>query len=319
MRKVIDITIKVIAWLLIVAILAVVGYFGYLLYKNDFSFTKTFGIGVSEKLVEEKEIESLNELNIDYNTATVEIKKSEDGKIKIELYCDRDCDHSIDDGKEEIVEQQLEEQEENKQEENQVIEQNKLQEEQETGDKKEAEPEPSIIKVSLNEKKLKFWKRLFNHKVSRILVYLPEDYEGTININGDVGDINIDDYKYMVLKTKLNVGDFYVDGIKDANIDLDVGSVKVKNTYSHFEIKVNTGNVHMKEATVLVDSKIDVDVGNVKVEETNDIKVETKVDAGKANVNVNNNEAEIKLNITVNVGNINVNEEKKVEEDPKES
>ena len=75
----------------------------------------------------------------------------------------------------------------------------------------------------------------------------------------------------------------------------------------------------MKEVAVLVDSTINVDVGNVRVEETNDIKVETKVDAGKANVNINNEEAEIKLNITVRVGNINVNEEKKVEEEPKES
>ena len=269
---------KVIAWILIVAIIAITGYFGYLFYKNDFSFKKTFGIGVSEKLIEEKEIETFKELNIEFNSSDVDIKPSEDEKIKIALYSDREGNHEI-----------------------------------------TLNEEDGTVKVVLNEKKLGFWKRLFNHKVSRILVYLPKDYEGIINIDGNVGDINIDSYQYGILKAKLNVGDIYVDGIKDASVDLDVGSVKVKNAYSHFDIKVNTGNVHMKEVTVLVDSKIDVDVGNVKVEETNDIKVETKVDAGKANVNVNNTEAEIKLNIKVNVGNINVNEEKKVEEEPKES
>lgn len=269
---------KVIAWILIVAIIAITGYFGYLFYKNDFSFKKTFGIGVSEKLIEEKEIETVKEINIEFNSSDVDIKSSEDEKIKIALYSDREGNHEI-----------------------------------------TLNEEDGTVKVVLNEKKLGFWKRLFNHKVSRILVYLPKDYEGNINIDGNVGDINIDSYQYGIIKAKLNVGDIYVDGIKDASVDLDVGSVKVKNAYSHFDIKVNTGNVHMKEVTVLVDSKIDVDVGNVKVEETNDIKVETKVDAGKANVNVNNTEAEIKLNIKVNVGNINVNEEKKVEEEPKES
>ena len=269
---------KIIAWLLIVAIIAVTGYFGYLFYKNDFSFKKTFGIGVSEKLIEEKEIETLKEINIEFNSSDVDIKQSEDEKIKISLYSDREESHEI-----------------------------------------TLNEEEGIVKIVLKEKKLGFWKRLFNHKVSRVLVYLPKDYEGSINIDGNVGDITLDSYQYGLLKTKLNVGDIYVDGIKDANIDLNVGSVKVKNAYSHFDIKVNTGNVHMKEVAVLVDSTINVDVGNVRVEETNDIKVETKVDTGKANVNINNEEAEIKLNITVRVGNINVNEEKKVEEEPKES
>ncbi len=318
MRKVIDITIKVVAWLLIVAILGVVGYFGYLLYKNDFSFNKTFGIGVSEKLVEEKEIESLTELQIDYNTAKVEIKKSEDGKIKIEMYCDRDCDHSIDTGKEEIVEQQFEDETE-KIVEQQLEDTEEINEEEETGDKKVAAPEPSIVKVTLNEKKLKFWKRLFNHKVSRILVYLPEEYEGKVTINGDVGDISVGDYKFMILKTKANVGDIYIDGAKDCDVDLDVGSIKVRTTYSNFNIKLNTGDVRMKEPTVLVNSKIEVDVGNVKIDETNDIKIVGNVEVGKVNINVNNEQSEIELNVKTNVGNININESKKTEEEKKDN
>lgn len=257
------ILVKIIAGLLITAIILVVGYFGYLFYKNGFDFNKTFGIGVSEKLIEEKEIETLKEIDIKFNTSNVEIKHSEDDKFKVMLYSDRVDTHSIN------------------------VEEGKLE-------------------VSINEKKLKFWKRLFNHKISRILIYVPKDFEGNITIDGDVGDIDIDDYQFTILNTKLNIGDIYVDGIKDTTIDLDVGSVKVKKVYSNFNIKVNTGDVRMKEANILVDSSIKVDIGNVRIEETNDIKINTKVDVGKVDVEKNNEEGFSKLDINVNVGNITV-------------
>ena len=268
------ILVKIIVGLLITAILLVVGYFGYLFYKNGFDFNKTFGIGVSENLIEEKEVEVLKEIDIKFNTSNVEIKHSEDDKYKVMLYSDRVDTHSIN-----VIEGKLE--------------------------------------VSINEKKLKFWKRLFNHKISRILIYVPKDFEGNITIDGDVGDITLDDYRYTVLKTKLNVGDIYVDGIKDATIDLDIGSAKVKNAYSNFNIKVNTGDVRMKEANILVDSSIKVDIGNVIIEETNDININTKVDVGKVDVKRNDEEAFNKLDIEVNVGKITVlaKEEEKKEND----
>ena len=266
--------VKVVAGILIAIIIAITAYFGY---KSGFSFNKMFGIGVSEKLKEEKEIETLKEINIDFNTCDVEIKHSEDEKIKISIYSDRDGKYSID------------------------------------------VDEEGTAKVELNEKKLKFWKRLFNHKISRVVVLLPKDYEGNIKINGDVGDINVGDYQFSILDTKLNVGDIYVDGIKDATLDLDVGSIKVKKAYSHFDIKLNTGDVRMKEATVLVDSSITVDVGSVRIEETNDVKIEGNVDVGKVNVKYNTETALINLNIKTNVGDINVNENKVVEEEKKKS
>lgn len=257
------VVVKIIAGLLIAAILVVVGFFGYKLYQNGFDFKKTFGIGISERLIDEKEITIAKDIYIRFNTSNVEIKNSEDNKVKVLIYSDREGEHSI-------------------------------------------REEDGIVNISINEKKLKFWKRLFNHRISRILVYLPKDFEGKISINGDVGDITLNDYKYAILDTKLNVGDIYVDGIKDATIDLDVGSVKLKNAYSNFNIKVNTGDVRMKEAIILKDSSIDVDIGDVKIEQTNDIKIDTKVDVGKADIAKNNEESQVTLKITCNVGNITV-------------
>ena len=265
------IVVKIIAGLLITGILVIVGYFVYKLYKNDFSFAKTFGIGVSEKLVEEKELDNFKELYIDFNTSNVEIKHSEDNKFKISIYSDREGTHSI-------------------------IE------------------DVGVVRVVINEKKLKFKERLFNHKISRVLVYIPKDYEGKININGDVGDIDIDNYQYALLSVKLNVGDVYIDGIKSVDADLDVGNLKIKKTYSDFKLKVNTGDIRIKEATALVDSTINVDVGNVKIEETNDILIKTISDVGKTNVEKNNLASPTILLIEVKVGKIDVlapQEEKK--------
>ena len=266
---------KIVVGILITIIIGITAYLGYLFYKNDFSFNKMFGIGVSDKLKEEKELENLKELNIDFNTCDVEVKHSEDEKTKILIYSDRDGTYSID------------------------------------------VDEEGIAKIVLNEKKLKFWKRLFNHKISKVLVLLPKDYEGNLIVNGDVGDINVGDYQFSILNAKLNVGDIYVDGIKDATLNLDVGSIKLKKAYSHFGIKLNTGDVRMKEATVLVDSSIEVDVGSVKIEETNDIKIIGNVDVGKVNIKHNNEGALINLNIKTNIGDIDVNENKMVEEEKK--
>ena len=270
------IVVKIIAGLLIIAILAVVGYFGYKLYQNGFDFKKTFGIGVSERLIEEKELGTIKELNIEFNTSDVEIKQSEDEKVKIAIYSDRDGEHSI-------VE--------------------------ETG----------IVKVSINEKKLKFWKRLFNHRISKILVYLPKDFEGKINIIGDVGDITISDYQYAMLNAKLNVGDIYVDGIKEANVILNVGSYKQKMVYSNFNIRVDTGDVRMKEILLLKESNITVSIGDVKIEKTNDIKIESNVEVGKEDIQKNNEGSDITLKVNVKVGDITIlapqEEEKKENND----
>ena len=73
----------------------------------------------------------------------------------------------------------------------------------------------------------------------------------------------------------------------------------------------------MKEATILKDSSIDVNVGDVKIEQTNEVKIETKVDVGKEEVVKNYDDKDITLKITINVGNITVlapTEEEKKEE-----
>ena len=266
------IAVKIIAGLLITAILVVVGYFGYLFYKNDFDFKKMFGIGTSEKLIEEKDIELLKNLEIKFNTGTVDIVPSEDGKIKVMLYSDRECEHSIN------------------------------------------TEELGTAKIEINEKKLSFFKRIFNHKQARILVYIPSDYEGNIDIDGDVGDINIDNYKYSILNTKLNVGDIYIDGIKEATVDLDAGNLKIKQLFSDMDLKVNAGNIKMKEVTLLKNSNIHVNVGNVTIEETNEIKIEADAKVGTKDIKKSDDKAEISLNIIVDVGNITVlapSEEKK--------
>ena len=65
------------------------------------------------------------------------------------------------------------------------------------------------------------------------------------------------------------------------------------------------------------DSTIDVNIGDVRIEQTNEVKIETKVDVGKEEVTKNYDDKEITLKITVNVGNITVlapvEEEKKEE------
>ena len=155
------IVVKIISGLLITLILLIVGYFGYRFIKNDFDFNKTFGIGVSDKLIEEKELEVFNNILVDFNTSNVEIKHSIDNNYKVLIYSDHLDSHNI-------------------------------------------EVNEEGVKVSLKEKKLRFLDRLFNHKQSLIVIYIPSDYEGNITVNGDVGNLKTDDYvsRYEVTETE---------------------------------------------------------------------------------------------------------------------
>jgi predicted nucleotidyltransferase len=265
------IVVKIISGLLITLILLIVGYFGYRFIKNDFDFNKTFGIGVSDKLIEEKELEVFNNILVDFNTSNVEIKHSIDNNYKVLIYSDHLDSHNI-------------------------------------------EVNEEGVKVSLKEKKLRFLDRLFNHKQSLIVIYIPSDYEGNITVNGDVGNIKTDDYQYALIETKINVGDIYVDGIKEGNSDLDVGSIKVKKLYSNCEVKLNAGDVKMKEVTILKDSIITVDAGNISIDEVNDVKIDAEVDLGDKDIEKSNEEALNTLNVVVRAGNITVHSEKVTEE-----
>ena len=180
-----------------------------------------------------------------------------------------------------------------------------------------------------------------NKKISKIELYLPENYEKEININNKYGDIDIKSFeksniniiedagdikleKANKVDIKNNYGDIKIDEIKQGNIKQSAGDVeinkvdniKIKNNYGdikineiseYIEIDEDAGDVKIKTINITKDSSIKNNVGDIRIEKTNDIYIDAKTDVGSTRINENNHKSDITLKIENNVGDIKVN------------
>ncbi len=169
------------------------------------------------------------------------------------------------------------------------------------------EEENNRVDILLKEEKLGFFKKILNHKVGAIYVYLPKEFESKIIIDCNVGDIKVDNYIYASLKISLDVGDIEIGEIKDLEIKNNIGDIDINKINSYLDIDVDTGDVEINEANLTRNSKIVVNVGEVEIKKAGDLYIEAKSDVGKVDINNNNKDSDVTLDIRVDVGEISVN------------
>lgn len=180
-----------------------------------------------------------------------------------------------------------------------------------------------------------------NNKISKIELYLPENFDKEIYINNNYGDIEIESFENAKLDIKEDAGDIKIEKANIVNINNNYGDIKINeikegtikeaagditiNKVNSIDIKNNYGDTKIEEINEYVridgdagdikiinlnitkDSSIDTNVGDIRIENTNDIYIDAKTDVGSAKVNSNNNKSEITLKIDNNVGDIKVN------------
>jgi len=164
----------------------------------------------------------------------------------------------------------------------------------------------------------------FFRKTSKIYIYVPKEYSNKITINGDVGDIHINDIESSTLKADLNVADIHIDNIDKANIkidtgdlkidtindlvaDLNTGDLKIEYLNNYIDTSLDVGDVKIEYLEINENSKIELQTGDVKIQNTNDIYIDADAKVGDTKIGDNNRKAEIELTIKVNVGDIKVN------------
>ena len=180
-----------------------------------------------------------------------------------------------------------------------------------------------------------------NNKVSKVELYIPEDYEKEIKIDNKYGDIEIASFEKLNLEIKEDAGDIKISSANIVNInnsygDIEIGTIKegnikeaagdikidkvnsidIKNNFGdtkitevneYIKIDADAGDVRINTLNITKDSFIEMNAGDVRIENTNDIYVDAETDVGSAKVNNNNRNAEITLKIENNVGDIKVN------------
>ncbi len=180
-----------------------------------------------------------------------------------------------------------------------------------------------------------------NNKISKVELYLPENYDKEIKIDNKYGDIEIASFeninfdikedagdikieKANIVNINNNYGDIKINEIKNGTIKESAGDVEIQKVDS-IDIKNNSGDVKITEINEYVkidgdagdikieklnitkDSSIDTNVGEVTISKTNDIFIDAETDVGKAKIEENNNKSQITLKIESNVGDIKVN------------
>ena len=181
-----------------------------------------------------------------------------------------------------------------------------------------------------------------NLTIPKIEVYLPSNYDNSVTINNDYGDIEIDNFPYMTLNATLNAGDIKVMSVQFGKIHNDYGDINVIKYSKELNIKQNCGDVNVGEVdnisvsnslgdinidkvntylnissklgdvtidkvNIQTNSQIDSKLGDVSIRTTNDIKIDAKTQLGDTNIRKSNNSSNIILIIKNSLGDITVN------------
>lgn len=146
----------------------------------------------------------------------------------------------------------------------------------------------------------------FNIRLNDIIIYLPKEYEKQIEIDCDLGDIEITSLENASVKIEQNCGDINLGKIKNVEIENDLGTTEIEEVLNSLNIKSNCGDIKINKVTLLENSKIENDLGDVKIGETNDIYIDAHCDLGDEKIKNNTRQAEVTLKIDVDCGDIKV-------------
>lgn len=132
-------------------------------------------------------------------------------------------------------------------------------------------PELEINDNTLILKSLKNVKNLPSDIKNVCYITVPVDTElGSININSDVGDVQIDNMLAQNIILTVSVGDVIVNGsdIKTCDIEASVGDVTLTDTkFDNIQAQVDTGDTQITTTENLSDYSFDIttDVGDISI------------------------------------------------------
>lgn len=158
--------------------------------------------------------------------------------------------------------------------------------------------------VNVKTEKCKFF--CFNKKISKTIVYVPEKYEGKINIKNNFGDITISDYDNAELNIENDFGDIEVGNINVIDAKNDCGDTEIKKVNKSLNVKNDYGDIEINEINITENSYIENDFGDIEIGKTNEINIEAKTSLGDVKIENNYKNSKITLKIKDDCGDIEV-------------
>lgn len=180
----------------------------------------------------------------------------------------------------------------------------------------------------------------FNRDISKVEIYVPKDFDKSLVVVNNYGDIEIDNLQKANIKTKSDCGDILILGANNASIDNDYGDIElgtvlnanikqsagktkidkvdyitVESSYGDIEIdyvgaflnlSADCGDIKINEINLIKDSKIVNNLGSIKIGNTNEIYFDAKTDLGDIDINDNFPKSDITLRLENDCGDIKI-------------
>lgn len=178
----------------------------------------------------------------------------------------------------------------------------------------------------------------FRRTISKVEVYLPQDYAYKIDIKNKYGDIKVNRFMRADISIEENCGNVFVSGAnavvinndygdivldeaKDAKIEESAGDVKigivdilvvsnnlgdisVDKVNQYLDISDDCGDIEIDNVYVTKDSYIKNNLGDIKVNNTNDIYIDATTNLGSVKIDSENKHSNVTLEITNDCGDI---------------
>lgn len=126
-----------------------------------------------------------------------------------------------------------------------------------------------------------------------------------VTVNNSYGNIKIDEASEVNVKE--SAGDVKVGTVKSAQIENNYGDITVENITDSLDISDDCGDIKIDHLNLEKDSHIVNNLGDIKIGSTNDIYIDAKTDLGDVKINNNNHKSDITLKLENDCGDIKVN------------
>lgn len=125
-----------------------------------------------------------------------------------------------------------------------------------------------------------------------------------LDINNDFGDIKIDEANKI--KVNASSGDIFIGKVNQIEAQNDYGNIEINEVTDYIDIADNCGDIKIDNINLNKNSKIKNDFGNIRLGMTNEIYIDAKVDLGKIKIKNNSRKSDITLKVENNCGDITI-------------
>lgn len=132
-----------------------------------------------------------------------------------------------------------------------------------------------------------------------------DDFEkASLDLDTDAGDNKIG--KLKAITANVDTGKVEIKGAENINVEIDAGDLRINECTNKLYVKNDTGNVEIDNLSLKEDSTVIVDVGNIKINNVGDVRVDVNKSVGNSSVNGGNPKADVNLTVKADVGNIDI-------------